>query len=98
MLSKAYDAAQAIIQNSSNAQEALKKAGVNVGDFKTAKNLLNHPLASCLISALGGSKEEILKGVNTAETMVTPQNFGLQAEQAPVSELDRLRQNLSRIK
>lgn len=99
MLSKAYDIAQSIIQSSNNELEVFKKAGIDQNSIEKAKNLLNHPLAGFALKALGCNKEDLLRGVNNAQTVYSSlQSNDLPTEQAPVSELDRLRENLKRIK
>lgn len=91
MLSRAYDVATNILQGSNNPQEVFQKAGIDRASFEKAKSLLNHPLAGWAIQKLGCNKDDLLKGINTAESVYD-------TEQAPASELDRLRENLKRIK
>lgn len=90
--------AQNILQASSDPQEVFQKAGIDRASIEKAKSLLNHPLAGWAMQKLGCSKEDLLKGISTAESVYNTKDFNSPTEQAPVSELDRLRENLKRIK
>lgn len=47
---------------------------------------------------IGVTNDEYKKAIDTAESVYDTKEFNPQAEQAPASELDRLRENLKRIK
>lgn len=104
-LSKAFDAANNLMEVTQNPAEVIQKAGITLEDIRKAKTYINNPFAGGLLSLIGGNKEEILRGLGVAETFlsnnttsVTPISNGSLSEQAPVSELDRLMSNLSHIK
>lgn len=96
-LDKAYDMASTILNTTQNPQEALQKAGVSRADLEKAKGLLNNPFAGMVAKVFGTTKEDMQRGLERVESMLTPLPENSQAEQAPVSELERLQNNLSRL-
>lgn len=95
-LSKLYDMAMGIMNAANNPQEVVKKAGITRADIEKAKALMNNPFSNWAVSALGGDKESIIKGLTIAEQFVEP--LGVLPEQAPVSDLEALRKDLKQLR
>lgn len=72
--------------------EAMKKVGVTSSEIEQAKNLLNNPLASGIASMFGADTKSIKEELDNVSA---PHNSP--TEQAPVDELERLRNNLNLI-
>lgn len=93
-MSQAYDFADKITDIAQNPKEALEKAGVTKEDLEKAKRLLNNPMAGFI---LGDKKQSVINGLSKAEDIFNGQ-VNSPTEQAPVSELEQLRENLARLK
>lgn len=98
VLSQAFDTANKITDITKNPVEAMQRAGITANDLATAKRLLNNPLSGFIVNRLGVSKEEILAGIDKAETLLKSGTNSLPMEQAPVDELKSLQDGLARIK
>lgn len=70
VLSQAFDTANKITDITKNPVEAMQRAGITANDLATAKRLLNNPLSGFIVNRLGVSKEEILAGIDKAETLL----------------------------
>lgn len=97
ILSQAYDYANKITDLTQNPKEALEKAGVTKKDLEKARNLLNNPLANLF---LGDKKQSVIDGLSRAESLFNEQSLPINspAEQAPVSELEKLQATLAALK
>ena len=96
-LSSAYDAAKQIMDTTQNPQEALQKAGVKREDIEKLRNMLNMPMAGWVIKSLGVNKDDLVSGLNRAESLFNAPQVNSLPEQAPSSELERLQANLARL-
>lgn len=101
-LSEAYDLANNLLSATRNPEEVFQKAGITRQSLEKAKSLLNNPMSGFFINLVGGNKEELLKGLSAAESYLNTRSIGTPnnslVEQAPASELDKLRENLNRLR
>lgn len=97
-LSSAYDAATQIMNVAQNPTDALQKAGVKREDLERARKLLNAPMAGLVIKSLGVNKEQLVDGLNKAESLFDCAPVNTLPEQAHGDELGRLQANLARLK
>lgn len=96
-LSKAFDFASEILKATNDPAEALKRAGIQQADLVKAQQLLNNPMAGIITKALGVNKAEIASGLSKAQSYFDSPAIS-SAEQAPTDEIQRLQDNLARIK
>lgn len=97
-LSRAYDFANGILTATQNPQEALQKAGVSASDLAKAKSLLNSPFAGMIAKACGTTKEDMMHSLDNLNGFFGTTSVSPSAEQAPASELERMQENLARLK
>jgi hypothetical protein len=103
--SKAYDYAKEVINTANSPQEALRKAGITKETINSARNLLNVPLAEWAISLFGGNKENLVNGLNVAESELfnsksdtdLPSPVSSSSERTPDNELESLQKDLKRL-
>ena len=103
-LSEAFDFASNLMNAANNPEEVFQKAGINRQNVEMMKSLLDNRMSGFFLNLVGGNKEELLKGLSAAEAYLatrgidqsTPNNSPV--EQTPASELDKLRQELSKLK
>lgn len=101
-LSEAFDVANNLLNAANNPEEVFQKAGITRQSLEKARSLLNNPMSGFFINLVGGNKEELLRGLSAAEAYLDTRNLGTPnnslIEQTPASELDKLRENLDKLR
>lgn len=91
-----------LLNAANNPEEVFQKAGITRQSLEKARSLLNNPMSGFFINLVGGNKEELLRGLSAAEAYLDTRNLGTPnnslIEQTPASELDKLRENLDKLR
>lgn len=97
--SQLFDLASTIANTCQNPKEELAKYGVTAETIKKAKSIINFPGVGWIVNKYG-NKDSIIEDLNKLESLFSSENKqnNLLTEQAPVNELELMRQNLARLK
>lgn len=97
--SQLFDLASTIANTCQNPKEELSKYGINADTIRKAKSIINLPGVGWIISKYG-DKNKIIEDLDKLENLFGTENkqSNLLTEQAPVNELELMRQNLARLK
>jgi hypothetical protein len=91
VLSSAFDKTQELMKLSPI--EAIQKVGITSSELEQAKSILNNPIAKGIATMFGADTDTLKSELNNVSA---PHN--LSSEQAPIDELERLRDNLNHLK